>query len=81
MFRLFHVCWKQDEVPNDCLKVKPIDCADYKRISFVSIPGKLFVRVLIERFIESTEWQIENEQCGLTVWQFRRCRDQSSVWI
>ena len=40
------------------------DCVNYKGISILSIPGKIYGRVLINRVIESTKEQIAEEQGG-----------------
>jgi len=46
------------------------DCANYRGIRLLSIPRKLFGRVIIERVIQQTESQMEDKQGG-----FRRGRD------
>ena len=38
------------------------DCANYRGISILSIPGKIYGRVLINRAIESTKEQVAEEQ-------------------
>ena len=40
------------------------DCANCKGIGVLSIPGKIYGRVLINRMIESTKEQVAEEQGG-----------------
>ena len=50
------------------------ECGSYRGISLLSVVGKVYGRVLIERVIECTDGEIGGEQCG-----FRRgmgCSDQ-----
>ena len=50
------------------------DCANYRGISILSIPGKIYGRVLINRVIESTKEQVAEEQGGFR--SGRGCIDQ-----
>ena len=40
------------------------DCKNYRGISPLSIPGKVYGRILIERVHVLTEGMIGEEQCG-----------------
>jgi len=81
---LCNVCWEQGMVPKDwqeaCIvplykgKGNKKECANYRGISLLSIPGKLFGRVIIERVIQQTESQLEDEQGGFR--RGRGCIDQ-----
>ena len=53
------------------------DCANYGGISILSIPGKIYGRVLIRRMIESTKEQLAEEQGGFR--SGRGCIDQIFV--
>ena len=45
------------------------DCVNYRGISILSIPGKIYGSVLINRVIESTKKQVEKEGRGLRAQQ------------
>ena len=82
--RLFNVCWREGRVPQEwreaCIvpiykgKGEKNECANYRGISLLSIPGKLYGRVIIERVIECTEEQLSEEQGGFR--RGRGCVDQ-----
>jgi len=40
------------------------ECQNYTGISLLSIPGKVYGRILMEKVCEMTEWVIGEEQCG-----------------
>ena len=50
------------------------DCKNYRGISLLSIPGKVYGRILIERVRGMTEGMIDEEQCGFR--RGRGCVDQ-----
>ena len=52
-------------------------CANYRAISTLSIPGKIYGRVLIIRVIDSTKEQVAQEQGGFK--SGRGCTDQIFV--
>ena len=54
-----------------------MECKNYRGISLLSIPGKVYIRVLIERVPEMTEEWNGEEQCGFRM--RRRCADQVTV--
>ena len=81
---LFERCRKEGKVPEDWRRscVLPIykgkgdrrDCGSYRGISLLSIVGKVYGRLLVERIRETTEGKVGEEQGG-----FRRgkgCVDQ-----
>ncbi len=48
------------------------ECSSYRGISLLSIPGKVYGRILTERLMEATEGKVSKEQGG-----FRKgCVDQ-----
>ena len=51
-----------------------LDCKNYRGISLLSIPGKVYGRILIERVRDMTEGMIGEEQCGFRMG--RGCVDQ-----
>ena len=54
-----------------------MECKNYRGISLLSIPGKVYGRVLIERVRLETEHMIGEEQCGFR--SGRGCVDQVFV--
>ena len=45
-------------------KVDPLECKNNRGISLLSVPGKVYGRILIERVIEHSEGKIGEEQNG-----------------
>ncbi len=66
--------WKEGEVPDDWKKaiIVPLykgkgsrsECSSYRAISLLSIPGKVYGRVLTERLMEVTEGKVSEDQGG-----------------
>ena len=52
-------------------------CKNYRGISLLSIPGKVFAKILDARIRQVTEGQVTEEQAGFRVG--RGCRDQIFV--
>ena len=85
--RVCNVCTLEEKVPNDWMRaiIVPIykgkgdrcDCKNYRGISLLSIPGKVYGRILIERVRSLTEELIGEEQCGFR--SGRGCVDQVFV--
>ena len=84
MVRLFRICMSKGEVPDDwkraCIvplykgKGEKSECKNYRGISLLSVPGKVYGRVLIERVGKRTDGQLGEEQCGFR--RGRGCVDQ-----
>ena len=84
LVRLFNICFREGAVPDDWQRacIVPIykgkgdkgDCGKYRGISLLSIPGKVYGRVVINRVINHTESLIGEEQCGFR--KGRGCVDQ-----
>ena len=82
--KIFNECWKERKVPQDwqdaCLvplykgKGDKMKCMNYRGISLLSVVGKIYGRVLIERVKAITEGQIGEEQGGFR--EGRGCVDQ-----
>ncbi|CAK1594622.1 unnamed protein product, partial [Parnassius mnemosyne] len=81
---LFNLYWELKRVPEDWCKAVIVsiykgkgsqqDCKNYRGISLLSIVGKLYAKVLIERVMEETDGKIWDVQAG-----FRKgmgCTDQ-----
>ena len=81
------MCVSEEKVPNDWVRaiVVPLykgkgdrnDCKNYRGISLLSIPGKVYGRILIERVRVLPERMIGEEQCGFR--SGRGCVDQVFV--
>ncbi len=50
------------------------ECSTYRGISLLSVPGKVYGRILIERLMEVTEGKVSEEQGGFR--KGRGCVDQ-----
>jgi len=84
LVRLFNVCFLSGVVPSEwceaCIvplykgKGDKYDCGSYRGISLLSVIGKLYGRVLIDRISGATECAIGEEQCGFR--RGRGCVDQ-----
>ena len=58
-------------------KGDPLECKNNRGISLLSVPEKVYGRVLMERVIENSEGQIGDEQSGFR--KGRSCADQIFV--
>ena len=87
LVRVFNGCFVLGCVPGDwksaCIvplykgKGDRRECGSYRGISLLSVVGKVYGRVLIERVIECTDEAIGEEQCGFR--SGRGCSDQIFV--
>ena len=87
LLRIFNRCMESGVVQEDwkVVCIIPIykgkgdrrDCANYRAISILSILGKIYGRVLINRRIESTKEQVAEKQEGFRLG--RGCIDQIFV--
>ena len=87
MVRLLNVCLSSGRVPEEwkigCIvplykgKGDPLECKNNRGISLLSVPGKVYGRILIERVIENSEEQVGEEQSGFR--KGRSCADQIFV--
>ncbi|CAG9134602.1 unnamed protein product [Plutella xylostella] len=84
LYQLFNECWRCGTVPRDWCRVVIVPlykrkgslqtCNSYRGISLLSIVGKLYAKILIERVVKETEEKIWDVQGG-----FRKgmgCTDQ-----
>ena len=81
------VCVSEEKVPNNWVRTITVllykgkgdrnDCKNYRGISLLSIPGKVYGRIVIERVRILTEGMIGEEQCGFK--SGRGCVDQVFV--
>ncbi|XP_032397549.1 uncharacterized protein LOC116705458 [Etheostoma spectabile] len=83
LYPLFERIWEEEDVPADwkegyLIKIPKkgdlSDCNNYRGITLLSVPGKVFNRVLLERMKETVDSQLRDEQTGFR--QNRSCTDQ-----
>ena len=84
MHLICNLAWKQGVVPGDWVKaiIVPLykgkgskdECGSYRGISLLSIPGKVYARILTVRMMEITESRVSEEQGGFR--KGRGCVDQ-----
>ncbi|XP_061704212.1 uncharacterized protein LOC133515657 [Cydia pomonella] len=65
MYRLFNMCFRTGQVPRDWCKAvivplykgkgSQLDCKNYRGISLLSVVGKLYAKILIERVVKETD--------------------------
>ena len=66
--------WDQEKMPDDFRdalivalyrnKGSKADCGNYRGISLLSIAGKIFARIILNRFIAVSEANLPEAQCG-----------------
>lgn len=86
---LFERIWMEGEMPNDwgCdLLVKipkkgdTANCDYWQGITLLSVPSKVFTRVLLSRIKEHVNLRLRKEQAGF--WRNHSCIDQiNTLWI
>ena len=83
---IFNIVWEKGKAPEDWQKAVIVAihkkgskklCKNYRGISLLSIPGKIFAKILDARICQVTEGQVMEEQAGFRVG--RGCRDQIFV--
>ena len=87
LVRLYGACFRVGEVPLDwrsaCVvplykgKGDKYECSSFRGISLLSVVGKVYGRVLIDRTRKGTERMVSEEQCGFM--EGRGCMDQIFV--
>ena len=75
--------WESEKIPEDWVKQLTIplhkkgsyqECDNYRGIALLSVPGKVFCRVIQRRLAERAEQQLRESQCGFR--KGRGCIDQ-----
>ena len=83
LHKLFERIWNTEQMPEDwkCGHLVKLpkkgslkECANWRGITLLSIPGKVFSRVLLERMEKEVEEILRDEQAGFR--QERSCTDQ-----
>ncbi|MEE4247398.1 MAG: reverse transcriptase domain-containing protein [Kangiellaceae bacterium] len=80
---LFEKIWTEEEIPEDWKEGHIIKlpkkgdlskCENYKGITLLSVPGKVFNRILLERMKEAVDGKLRDHQAGFR--KDRSCTDQ-----
>ena len=80
---LFKKIWEEEQVPTDwkegyLIKIPKkgdlSQCENYRGISLLSVPGKVFNRVLLNRMKDAVDAELRNHQAGFR--KDRSCTDQ-----
>nr|KAG5693079.1 hypothetical protein BaRGS_010638 [Batillaria attramentaria] len=80
---LFEKIWNEEEIPTDWKEGHIIklpkkgdlgNCDNYRGITLLSIPGKIFNRILLERMRDSVDGKLRDNQAGFR--RNRSCIDQ-----
>ncbi|VDP44279.1 unnamed protein product [Schistosoma margrebowiei] len=89
LYLLFKKIWEEEQVPMDWKeghlvkipKKKDLNkCENYRGITLLSIPGKVFNRVLLNRMKDAVDAQLRDQQAGFR--KDRSCADQiATLWI
>ncbi|XP_065261983.1 uncharacterized protein LOC135879876 [Emys orbicularis] len=83
LYPLFEKIWEEEVIPADwkegyLIKIPKkgdlSNCANCRGITLLSVPGKVFNRVLLERMKDAVDPQLRDEQAGFR--QNRSCADQ-----
>lgn len=80
---LFTKIWEQEEIPSDwgtgvIIKIPKkgslSDCNNWRGVTLLSVPSKIFCKVIIQRITKAVDDVLRNEQAGFR--KGRRCADQ-----
>jgi len=83
LYHLFQKVWKTEQIPQDwkdgfIVKIPKkgdlSDCKNYRGITLLSIPGKVFNRIILERLRAAIDSNLRDEQAGFR--KDRSCTDQ-----
>ena len=83
LYALFEKVWQEEEIPSDWKEGHLIklpkkgdlsNCNNYRGITLLSIPGKVFNRILLERIKSATDEKLRGNQAGFR--KNRSCVDQ-----
>ena len=76
--RVFQEAWKTGKEPKQCKtrvlipihKKREKKCTDYRGVSSLSLPGKVYAKCLEKRCREIVEPQLQDAQCGFRPGRF-----------
>ena len=83
LYPLFRKIWQEEEIPTEWKEGYLIklpkkgdlsNCANYRGITLLSVPGKIFSRILLNRMKEAVDAQLRDQQAGFR--KNRSCTDQ-----
>ena len=83
LYPLFGKIWEEEEVPADWKEGYLIKlpkkgdlskCSNYRGITLLSVPGKVFNRIILERMKEAVDPKLRDQQAGFR--KNRSCADQ-----
>lgn len=83
LFPLFEKIWEEEDIPADwkegyLIKIPKkgdlSNCANYRGITLLSVSGKIFNRVLLDRMKDAVDHRLRDEQAGFR--KERSCTDQ-----
>ena len=82
-YPLFCKIWQEEEIPTEWKEGYLIkltkkgdlsNCANYRGITLLSVPGKVFSRILLNRMKDAVDAQLRDQQAGFR--KDRSCTDQ-----
>ena len=83
LYELFGKIWEKEEIPTEWREGTVIklpkkgdlrECTNYRGIMLLSVPGKVFNRILLERMKEAVDPKLRDQQAGFR--RNRSCADQ-----
>ena len=83
LYSLFGRIWEEEEIPEDwkeghLIKIPKkgdlTKCSNYRGITLLSVPGKVFNRIILERMKEEVDRELRDHQAGFR--KERSCTDQ-----
>ena len=84
LWDIVNKCWTEENLPHDwkLAEVVPLykskgkrsECGNYRRISLLSVPGKVFASIILNRCKDALDQVLREEQCGFR--KSRGCTDQ-----
>ena len=84
LWDIVNKCWTEENLPQDwkLAEVVPLykskgkrsECGKYRRISLLSVPGKVFASIILNRCKDALDQVLREERCGFL--KSRGCTDQ-----
>ena len=84
LWDIVNKCWTEENLPQDwkLAEVVPLyknkgkrsECGNYRGISLLSVPGKVFASIILNRCKDALDQVLREEQCGFR--KSRGCTDQ-----
>ena len=64
MTHLAQIAWEKEKMPEDHKKGSFLDCDNFRHIALLSVPGKVFCKVIQNRVAERAEEMLSESQRG-----------------